>query len=152
MCLKPLHTHATMFQVWICLGLPPSLPLLPNIRRRLADPAFRVLLNYLGALLFILLTDYSRREVGTPPGLQKQLVGLILCLLNYMCISSRILFKTFFFSIAQQLVAIYLQGQTHCYLLEIPWCLKDNLHMDLGLFTTNMGREKTLTDSGLDWC
>lgn len=91
------------------LCLLPLLPLLPDMTRRLANPAFRALLSYLGALLCILMIDCSRREAGTSPGLHKQLVGSILCLPTlFICMSSRILLEFFFFSIAQQLLAMYL--------------------------------------------
>ena len=80
------------------LCLLPLLPLLPDMTRRLANPAFRALLSYLGALLCILMIDCSRREAGTSPGLHKQLVGSILCLPTlFICMSSRILLEFFFF-------------------------------------------------------
>lgn len=62
------------------LCLLPLLALLPDMTRRLTNPAFRAFMSYLGTPLCILMIDCSRREAGMSPGLHKQLVGSILCL------------------------------------------------------------------------
>lgn len=85
MCVLTLHTSVQLcsrsgFVLVLCLS--PLLALSPDKTRRLVDPAFRALLSYLGAPVFILVTDCSTREAGTTPGLRKQLVALILCLLT----------------------------------------------------------------------
>ena len=71
------------------LCLLPLLALLPDMTRRLTNPAFRAFMSYLGTPLCILMIDCSRREAGMSPGLHKQLVGSILCLPT--------LFEFFFF-------------------------------------------------------
>lgn len=83
-----LHTHASEFWVWIWVGLPtpphPPWALSPSLARRLADPALRALLSLPGSATFHSrgLMHCSKREAGTSPVLQKQAVGLILCLLT----------------------------------------------------------------------